>query len=184
MIGKKVKKVEVEEKILDVNASMQGNMVFKDPVNLKINGTFEGSLTTKGNLTIGESAEVNADIIGENIVIAGKVTGDIIAERSLRLVAPARVIGDVRSPSLMVDEGAILHGACQMIFDEAQISALNAKNKKGVMSAEEVARYLEVDINAVNSWADSGKLRGKKENGAWRFERTVVDEWVKAEKIR
>ncbi len=184
MIGRKVKKVEVEEKILDVNASMQGNMVFKDPVNLKINGTFEGSLTTKGNLTIGESAEVNADIIGENIVIAGKVTGDIIAERSLRLVAPARVIGDIRSPSLMVDEGAVLQGSCQMIFDEAEISRLSSKNKKGVMSAEEVARYLEVDVNAVTNWADAGRLRGRKESGSWRFERTVVDEWVKTEKIR
>jgi cytoskeletal protein CcmA (bactofilin family) len=79
MIGKKQRRPEAEEKILDVNASMQGNMIFKDPVNLKINGTFEGTLTTKGNLTIGESAEVKADIIGENIVIAGKVTGDIIA---------------------------------------------------------------------------------------------------------
>lgn len=184
MIGKKIKKVEVEEKILDVNASMQGNMIFKDPVNLKINGTFEGSLTTKGNLTIGESAEVNADIIGENIVIAGKVTGDIIAERSLRLVAPARVIGNIRSPSLMVDEGAVLHGVCQMIFDEAEISRLNSKNKKGVMSAEEVARYLEVDVNAVTNWADAGRLRGRKENGGWRFERAIVDEWVKTEKIR
>jgi len=184
MIGRRVKKVEVEEKILDVNASMQGNMIFKDPVNLKINGTFEGSLTTKGNLTIGESAEVNADIIGENIVIAGKVTGDIIAERSLRLVAPARVIGDIRSPSLMVDEGAVLQGSCQMIFDEAEIARLSSKNKKGVMSAEEVARYLEVDVNAVTSWADAGRLRGRKENGGWRFERTIVDEWVKTEKIR
>jgi len=184
MIGKKTRRPEEEEKILDVNASMQGNMIFKDPVNLKINGTFEGSLTTKGNLTIGESAEVNADIIGENIVIAGRVTGDIIAEMSLKLISPARVMGDVRTPSLIIDEGAVLHGACHMIFDEAELTKLGAKNKKGVMSAEEVARYLEVEVNSVVMWADTGKLRGRRENGGWKFDRSAVDEWVKNEKIK
>lgn len=184
MIGKKSKKPEVEEKQLDVNASMQGNMVFKDPVNLKINGTFEGTLTTKGNLTIGESAEVNADIIGENIVIGGQVTGDIIAERSLKLVPPGKVIGDIKTPSLVIEEGAVLHGDCYMIFDEAEISKMSSKTKRGVMSAEEVARYLEVDPNSVISWADSGRLRGRKENGAWMFDRAVIDEWIKSEKVR
>lgn len=184
MIGKKTRRPEEEEKILDVNASMQGNMIFKDPVNLKINGTFEGSLTTKGNLTIGESAEVNADIIGENIVIAGSVTGDIIAEMSLTLISPARVVGDIRAPSLTINEGAVLHGTCHMIFDEAELTKLGAKNKKGVMSAEEVARYLEVEVNSVVMWADTGKLRGRRESGGWKFDRSAVDEWVKNEKIK
>jgi excisionase family DNA binding protein len=184
MIGKKSKRSEVEEKILDVNASMQGNMVFKDPVNLKINGTFDGSLTTKGNLTIGDSAEVSADIIGENITIAGKVTGDIIAEKSLKLVSPARVIGDIKTPSLTVEDGAILDGNCHMVFDETELSRLKRKDKRGIMSIEEVARYLEVEVSSVAGWADSGKLPGKKENGNWKFERTSVDEWIKNEKIR
>ena len=40
------KNQEPEEKILDVNATMQGTMIFKDPVNLRINGEFEGKLDT------------------------------------------------------------------------------------------------------------------------------------------
>ena len=59
MMGKRDKKHEVE-KTLDVDASMQGSLIFKDPVNLKINGRFEGTLNTKGNLMIGEHATVNA----------------------------------------------------------------------------------------------------------------------------
>ena len=43
-------------KILDVDASMQGTLSFKDPVNLRINGRFEGRLITKGTLTIGDRA--------------------------------------------------------------------------------------------------------------------------------
>ena len=38
-------------KVLDVDASLQGNLVFKDAVNLHINGNFEGRLETKGDLT-------------------------------------------------------------------------------------------------------------------------------------
>jgi len=184
MIGKKSKRSDLEEKILDVDASIQGNVVFKDPVNLKINGKFEGSLTTKGNLMVGETAEINADIVGENIIIAGNVMGDIIAEKSLKLIAPARLIGDIRTPSLVVSEGAVLNGDCQMIFDEAEISRLETKTKRNLLSADEVARYLEIEPSLVMQWADSGKLRGKKENGAWRFERTVIDDWVKNEKIK
>ena len=42
------------EKVLDVNASMQGTLRFDDPVNLRINGKFEGTLDTKGMLMVGE----------------------------------------------------------------------------------------------------------------------------------
>ncbi len=184
MIGKKNKRPEMEEKILDVDASIQGNVIFKDPVNLKINGKFEGNLTTKGNLTIGEAAEIVADIIGENIIIAGYVTGDIIAEKSLKLISPAKLIGNIKTASLIIDEGAILNGNCQMIFDESEIARLEAVNKKGAMSVEEVARYLEIEQALVTEWADSGRLRGKKENGSWKFERATVDEWVKNGKVK
>ena len=58
-----------DKKVLDVDASMQGTLTFKDPVNLRINGSFEGRLDTKGMLTIGENASVRADIHGDEIVI-------------------------------------------------------------------------------------------------------------------
>ena len=86
---------EVSEKVLDVDATMQGTLTFRDPVNLRINGSFEGSLDTKGSLTIGQNAVVKAGIKGESIVVAGRVYGDIIAEKELKLIPPARVTGSV-----------------------------------------------------------------------------------------
>ena len=184
MIGKKSKKQSLEEKVLDVDASIQGNVVFNDPVNLKINGKFEGSLTTKGNLMIGDSAEINADIVGENIVIAGAVSGDIIAQKGLKIVPPAKLTGNIKTPRLIISEGAVLNGNCQMVFDESDISNFQAKRKNKFLTTHEVARYLEVEPSLVVEWADSGRLRGKKENGAWRFEQLAIDEWVKSDKIR
>ena len=88
-------KKKVEDKILDVDASMQGSMTFKDPVNLRINGKFEGTLEVRGNLTIGATAIVNADISGDNIIIGGRVRGRVTAKERLTLLPTAIVEGDI-----------------------------------------------------------------------------------------
>jgi excisionase family DNA binding protein len=160
----------VEEKILDVDAAVQGNLCFKDPVNLRINGKFEGVLETKGNLTIGPNAQVNADIVGENIVIAGKVKGKIIAREKLTLSSTAMVEGEVYPSKLSVDEGAILEGNCRMLKD--------------FFNAEELTKYLEVDLNSVLEWANSGKIPAYKEANEWKFERKSVDAWIASGKLK
>jgi len=174
-----IRKREREEKILDVDASMQGNMVFKDPVNLRINGTFEGGLDTKGYLTIGENASVKADIKGEAVVVAGTVQGNIEASRSLKLVAPSKVMGDVRTPSLSIEDGSVFEGRCRMLKGKETKTMPN----KDVLSADEVARYLEVDTSLILSWAKEGKLPAVKDKDTWRFDRTRLDEWIANEKI-
>ena len=179
MMGKKEKRQEVE-KVLDVDASMQGSLVFKDPVNLKINGRFEGTLNTKGSLMIGEHAVVNADVTGEIIVVAGKVNGNVNAIKELKLISPACVIGDIRTPLLSVAEGAVLDGTCRMISKTRQESA----PRSAIMTAEELAKYLEVDRSMVLDWVNLGKLPGMKEGDSWIFDRMKIDEWVAAGKIK
>lgn len=159
----------LEEKSLDVDAAMQGTLSFKDSVNLRINGKFEGTLETRGNLTIGQQATVNADIVGDNIVIGGKVKGRLTARESLTLLPTAVVEGDIYPSKLNVAEGAILEGRCSMLQD--------------YLNSEELARYLEVDLNSILEWANSGKVPGRKEGEQWRFERKAVDSWVASGKI-
>ena len=166
------------EKILDVDASMQGTLAFKDPVNLRINGKFDGKLETKGNLMIGEHADVNADIVGDSITVAGRINGNIKAGKDLRLIAPACVIGDVRTPTLTVTEGAVLEGHCNMVSKGVSSKSLD------VLTMDEVAKYLEVDKNVVSEWADSGKLPGKKDGSKWKFERAKIEDWLSNEKIK
>ncbi len=168
----------LKEKVLDVDASMQGTLTFKDPVNLRINGKFEGRLEAKGNLTIGEHATVTASIKGEHIVIAGSVNGNITAEKSLRIVAPAKILGDIETPLLSVTDGALLEGACSMISGSSRGSG------RDMLSIDEVAKYLEVDKNVVVEWADTGKLPGVKEGARWRFDKSQVDSWLSSEKIK
>jgi len=162
-------KRKLEEKILDVDASIQGNLSFRDPVNLRINGKFEGTLDTRGNLTIGSTAAVNADISGDNIIIAGRVKGKIIAKDRLTLLPTAIVEGVIYPTRLNIAEGALLEGQCSMLHD--------------FLNADELARYLEVDLNSIMEWANSGKIPGQKEGQGWRFERKAIDTWVASGKV-
>lgn len=176
MMTKRDKKHEAE-KILDVDASMQGTLIFKDSVNLRINGRFEGVLNTKGSLMIGEQAVVNADITGEAIVIAGRVSGNITALKSLKIIAPARLSGDVKTPLLSIAEGATFDGNSKM-FSQTKDYIEN------IMNADDLAKYLEIDSNLVHEWANSGRLPATRDGNAWRFERSKIDEWIAQGKIK
>lgn len=158
-----------EEKVLDVDASMQGSLIFKDAVNLRINGKFEGTLETRGNLTIGQSATVSADIVGDNIIIGGKVKGRVTARERLTLLPTAIVEGDLYPAKLNIAEGAILEGHCSMLHD--------------FLNSEELARYLEVDLNSIMEWVNSGRMPALKEGSSWKFERKAIDSWVASGKI-
>ncbi|MFC1590623.1 polymer-forming cytoskeletal protein [Candidatus Omnitrophota bacterium] len=177
----KREKKQAEDKILEVDASMQGTLVFKDPVKLRINGSFEGNLSTKGNLMIGEHARVRADVLGESIVIAGNVNGNITATKELKLIAPACVVGDVSTPVLGVEEGSILEGRCNM---QSIGGKSNLSSGQRLMTVDELANYLEVDKSVISEWVNSGKLPAVKEGGTLKFDRFKVDEWVTAEKIK
>lgn len=172
---------DLKEKLLDVDASMQGSLIFRDPVNLRINGKFEGRLETRGNLTLGETAVVNADIIGDSIIVAGVLTGNIIAQKELKLIAPARVVGSVKTPRLSVDDGAILHGNCQML-SPAQMADLNLN--RNMMKVEELAAYLEIDAHHIVDLADQGKIPGLKEGNGWKFDKSNIDQWITDGKIK
>ena len=176
MMNKRDRKHEAE-KVLDVDASMQGTLIFKDSVNLKINGRFEGVLNTKGNLMIGEHAIVNADITGESIVIAGNVSGNIMALKDLKLIAPAVVSGDIKTPLLSIAEGAMFDGNSKM-------STRKQDYPENIMNAEDLAKYLEIDANLVHEWAASGRLPGTRDGNAWKFERSKIEEWVAQGKIK
>jgi len=171
------RKDEQEEKILDVDASMQGTITFKDPVNLRINGSFEGKLDTRGSLTIGENAKVRAQIRGDKIVVAGKVAGDITATQSLSLIAPATVEGNVSTPRLSITEGALLEGKVSMLgVKEGDAPDVH-------LTLKDVAQYLEVEARVVEEWARGKKIPAQHENGEWFFRKSDVDRWIQHERV-
>lgn len=159
-----------EEKTIEINAQMQGSLSFEDPVNLKINGNFKGSLETKGTLTIGNLAQVIANIIGDNIVVGGRVKGDIAAHKMLVLLPTAILQGNVSTPKLNIVEGAIFQGSCQMMEE--------------LIDIDEVAKYLEINIAEIEELANSGKIPATRSGDAWKFERSKIDNWAASGQLR
>jgi len=157
-----------EGKFLDVNASMQGSLVFSDPVNLRINGRFQGDLRTKGTLEIGEHADVKADIHGEFISIAGKVEGTILADKKLSLQSTAIVEAEISTPVLEVEEGAIFEGTSRMISE--------------TMELKDISRYLDIEEDKILEWASDGKIPAIKNGDRWVFEKKRIESWVKEAK--
>ena len=164
-----------EERWIEVDASMTGSLTFKDPVNLQINGRFEGTLDAKGNLSIGEKAQVKATIKGEAVSIGGIVNGTISATSRVELLSTARVTGKVSSPRVIMHDGAILHGTLEMA---------GGGGDQPWMTVEELARYLEVDAETVGQWAQGGRLPAQRDGNEWRFNRAKIEEWLAHERVK
>jgi cytoskeletal protein CcmA (bactofilin family) len=101
---------------LGKGTKISGKLVFDGQG--RIEGQVDGEIAAKDVLTVGGGAVVNAKIAGTTVVIEGHVTGDVTASQRLELRASARVHGNVTTPSLVVQEGAVLNGQCSMTAGE------------------------------------------------------------------
>ena len=83
---------------------------------LRVDGHLVGTVTSDaGTLIIGTNGQVDANISVAAAMINGTVNGDVVASEKLQLGRTARVMGNIQSPRLIVEEGAILEGSCSMM---------------------------------------------------------------------
>ena len=87
------------------------------PSDIRIDGTFEGKVQTKGRVVVGETAVVKGDIICENIDLWGKVNGNVYVKDTLALMEGCQVDGNLNVKRLSVELGATFNGNCRMITD-------------------------------------------------------------------
>ena len=80
----------------------------------EIDGHLSGEILCEGRLTVGEGAEVRANIAADTVVIRGHVEGDVAAKEKIELDAPARLLGNVAAPRFVVAEGVVFDGECAM----------------------------------------------------------------------
>ena len=90
----------------------------QSPYDLRVDGTFEGKIQTKGRVVIGETAIIKGDIICENIDLWGKVEGDLFVKETLALKEGCKMNGNINISRLAVELGAIFNGTCRTITEE------------------------------------------------------------------
>ena len=90
-----------------------GDIVFAD--RLQVDGKVTGRLSSEsGTLVLGESGHLEADVDVGIFVIHGSIHGNLIARSKVEIRKSGRVYGDVITPVLLVEEGAIFNGAIKM----------------------------------------------------------------------
>ena len=89
----------------------------QSPYDIRIDGTFDGKIQTKGRVVIGESAVIKGDIICENVDLWGKVEGNLFVKDTLALKEGCKVDGNLNISRLSVELGATFNGTCKTITE-------------------------------------------------------------------
>lgn len=98
--------------------AITGESTFKSM--LRIDGRFSGKITSSdGTLIVGAGGQVEANINVSVATIQGTVNGDVIASDRIELGRAARLQGNIQTPSLIIEQGAVFEGSCKMTQQKA-----------------------------------------------------------------
>ena len=96
---------------------------------VRVDGTVKGKVLCTDTVTVGSTGYVEADLEGQIIVVAGKVVGNLNATEKLELQAKSDVEGDLKTKSLVVEQGALFCGSCKMKDGKSALNFLPPEEK-------------------------------------------------------
>ncbi len=111
---------EEVETVIGKDTLFKGTITSKSSI--RIDGQFEGELVTSGNAVIGQTGSVTAQIKASSCTIAGMVRGNVDVTDRLDLLSTAKLYGDIKVGVLIIGEGAVFKGACEMHGSEAAVT--------------------------------------------------------------
>lgn len=104
------------ETVLGANCVIEGSL--RSRANVRLDGAFTGTLEIEGNVLVGETAKINADIDAKNVSIAGAVRGNVSGKK-VQLLRTGRIWGDIQATALTTEEGAFIDGKITMVGHDA-----------------------------------------------------------------
>jgi cytoskeletal protein CcmA (bactofilin family) len=81
----------------------------------RIDSPMRGTLTSDEKLILGENARVEGQIEGNYVIISGRFDGTIKAKGKVELQTKAIVTGEIHTPCLIIEPGAVFDGRCHML---------------------------------------------------------------------
>jgi cytoskeletal protein CcmA (bactofilin family) len=102
----------VDSSFLSMDVTFKGSISFK--ASLRIDGNFEGDINSKGTLFVGKTGVVKANIKVGNIIVEGKIQGNIQADEKVDLRESARLFGDIKANKLSIAAGVSFVGNCNV----------------------------------------------------------------------
>jgi cytoskeletal protein CcmA (bactofilin family) len=83
--------------------------------NLQVEGRLKGSIKLSGDVIVGPTGIVEADVEADNIVIQGRINGNVLARKQLQIQSSGRLVGDCTAQSIDIKEGAYFEGRSKML---------------------------------------------------------------------
>ena len=83
--------------------------------NIQVEGKFKGSIKLTGDINIGLTGIVDADVEADNVVIQGELNGNVMARKQLQIQSSGKLLGDCTAQSIDIKEGALFEGRSKMI---------------------------------------------------------------------
>jgi len=112
--GKATGSTSLLSKKVKIEGEIQGNE------DLHVEGHFKGSIKITGDIFIGPTGIVEADIEADNIIVQGQISGNVLARKQLQLQSSGRLLGDCAALTIDIKEGAIFEGRSKMIRSSAE----------------------------------------------------------------
>ncbi|MCQ2297172.1 MAG: polymer-forming cytoskeletal protein [Bacteroidales bacterium] len=114
-----------ESEITTINTISNGTIIKGDVTangDFRLDGQLDGDVTINGRLVVGDSGLINGNVVCQNAIIMGQVTGNISVKELLSLNSTAKVKGDILINQIAIEPGASFSGTCRMI-DEVRREA-------------------------------------------------------------
>ena len=109
---------------------------------LRVDGVLQGTVSSEsGTLIVGSNGQVDANVAVASATVNGIVNGDIVASEKLHLGRTAKVVGNVQTPRIVIEEGAILEGSCSMLRAKEASEKKEAEAKASQYKASQYSSY-------------------------------------------
>ncbi|MBQ7360431.1 MAG: polymer-forming cytoskeletal protein [Lachnospiraceae bacterium] len=135
----------------------KGNIIngdFQAAKSVRLDGEIDGNVTVGGLLVIGSAGKINGNVEAAAAIVGGEVTGDITAPDKIEITETARVIGNLRTNVIVIDEKAIFQGQLDMYQEEMPakpkrrpLRESKAVRKTAKDALKEALREVDAEVN-------------------------------------
>jgi cytoskeletal protein CcmA (bactofilin family) len=119
---------------------------------LRVDGRLKGHIASQdGTLIVGTNGQVDADIEVSVATIHGTVNGDIVATKRIEIGRTSKVIGNIQTPALVIEQGAIFEGSCRMLQVKDEADKQQKKEKREAEPAIIAAASQPAELSTASS---------------------------------
>ena len=127
---------KAEQTVIGENISIEGNL--RGDEHLVIEGSMKGNVEMeKHNFTVGSKGRVEGEVNAQNVKVSGQMIGNIKTQGKVEITKEADFIGDIRTKSISVEDGAYFKGSIELDKEPHRKTALSGKTATGTTTQPE-----------------------------------------------